>query len=81
MMQLKPNVEYYAGRTDGWTWVDGEQHWWEKWLVLDGFDGLGQYVCQVRWRWNGSSQTLRTDHVHLPESELRKLIEEPTDAN
>lgn len=52
--------------------------WWEKWLVwLNGWDGCGQYVCEMRWRWNGSQETLRRDYVHLPESELRQMIGEP----
>lgn len=80
--EIKPNVEYYAGRTDGWKWFDGKEHWWEKWLVwLNGWDGLGQYVCEIRWRWNDSPQTLRREYVHLDEQALRKLLtptSEPT---
>lgn len=74
---IKPHIEYPEGQRGGsWPWFDGQQHWWETFLVwLNGWDGAGNYVCERRWRWNGSSQTIRAEYVHLPESEIAKLAE------
>lgn len=74
MSAIDPHVEYYAGRTESWDWF-GTERWWEKWLVwIGGWDGCGQYVCEIRWRWNGSSQTIRRDYVHISDNDLRQRI-------
>ena len=77
----QPKVEYYEGRTEGWDWF-GTPRWWEKFIVWDnGFDGLMQPVCRRLWRWNGSSQVIRTDYeVHLKPVELLSLAN-PKGAN
>ena len=80
MSGLVAGREYYEGRTEAWKWFDGKEHWWELWIVwLDGWDGLGQWVCERRWRWNGSSETLRTDYVRLTADQVKALTEVPTE--
>ena len=59
MKSLEIGREYYWKRTDGWKWIDGEQHWWEIFITVDGYNGVGGYWLVERWRWNGSSETLK----------------------
>ena len=66
------NREWYWKRTSGWKWFDGLEHWWEVFLVPSGWNGLGGLWIEERWRWNGSTQTMRT--------EIRTLTPEATQA-
>ena len=56
---LEIGREYYWKRSDGWTWIDGQERWWEVFVEASGFNGAGGYWIEERWRWNGSSETIR----------------------
>lgn len=71
-----PGVEYYWKRTDGWNWF-GTPHWWEVFVVFaNGMNGGGGACIEERWRWNGSSQNMRTQPRNLSLDETRELIGE-----
>ena len=75
----EPGVEYYWNRTDGWQWLDGNERWWEIFVVFrDGMNGSGGANIEERWRWNGSEQNLRVQPRNLTLAETRQLILELT---
>ena len=71
--ELEIGREYYWKRTKGWTWIDGTHCWWEIFVVPLGINGVMDYWVTERWRWNGSSQTIREQTRSLSWDESREL--------
>ena len=72
---LELNKEYYWKRTDGWDWF-GTQRWWEIFIVPTGYNGVGGLWLLERWRWNGSSQTIREEVRTLSHAESQQIVKE-----
>ena len=75
-MGLEVGREYYWKHTPGWQWFDGHEHWWEVFVRVSGFNGLGGYWLEEMWRWNGSPDVLRREVRTLSYEESEKLTHE-----
>lgn len=75
-MRIEQGLEYYWKRTDGWKWFDGRDCWWEVFIVFHGTNGGGGANVEERWRWNSSSETMRTQSRNLTIQQTNQLIEE-----
>jgi hypothetical protein len=74
---ITSGVEYYWKRTSSWKWIDGSERWWEVFVrFADGMNGAGGLCCEEMWRWNGSSQTMRSDWQNLGAAESVALVRE-----
>ena len=73
LLAVVPGVEYYWRRTEGWDWF-GTPRWWQVFVVFaDGMNGGGGACIEERWRWNGSSQTIRRQPRNLTYAETVEL--------
>lgn len=80
-LRISPNIqsgaEYFWKRTDGWKWIDGKERWWEVFIEFhNGWNGGVGLHAYERWRWNGSSHTLREQLRNLSYEESCKLVSE-----
>lgn len=75
-MRIEQGIEYYWKRTDGWKWLDGRDCWWEVFVVFHGINGGGGASIEERWRWNGSSETIRTQPRNLTTQQTEDIIKE-----
>ena len=74
LLAVVPSVEYYWRRTEGWNWF-GVERWWQVFVVFaDGMNGGGGACIEERWRWNGSSQTMRRQPRNLTCAETVELL-------
>ena len=58
---LQTGVEYYYDRSKSWEWFDGQENWWEIFVTISGFNGVGGLWIKEEWRWNNSRETIRED--------------------
>ncbi len=70
-----PGQEHYWKRTDGWDWF-GTPRWWEVFVVPLGINGVGGLWLEEHWRWNGSSETIRSQTRTLSREETRDLVQQ-----
>ena len=74
LVEPVPNVEYYEGRSESWDWF-GRECWWVKAIIWNGgFAGGYLPSCRRLWRWNASSQVIRTDYVNLTCEQLMAIV-------
>ena len=72
---LQMHKEYYWKSSEGWTWF-GTPRWWEIFVEISGLNGAGGVWLAERWRWNGSSETIREQIKTLSYEDTVKLIDE-----
>ncbi|CCB64427.1 hypothetical protein [Hyphomicrobium sp. MC1] len=63
---------HLSKQSNGWKW-DGEDRWWNVFTTINGYNGAGGYWVTDEWRWNNSSETIRTDIRSLSFDESRAL--------
>jgi len=65
--------EYLWKQSDGWDWF-GTFRWWEVFVEFTGLNGSGGAWLKEKWRWNGSSQTMREDIKTLSYEETEAIV-------
>ena len=76
-MELKK--EYYIGKSKSWAWIDSKERWWEIFVIIDGFNGVGGFWLRKRWRWNNSSQIMSEEVLTLSNKESIKIVQKIKD--
>jgi hypothetical protein len=73
---IETGRDYYWKRSEGWTWLDGRERWWEYFVEFSGFNGVGGVWCTEKSRWNGAAQWQFKQPMTLSHAASIKLIEE-----
>ena len=70
---IETKKEYFWKKSDPWDWF-GVKRWWEVFVEFSGLNGGGGAWIIEKWRWNGSTENIRTDIKSLPFEETMKII-------
>ena len=79
IVALDEHVEYYWKRSESWEYF-GSTRWWEVFITVLGYNGVGGYWLKEEWRWNGNNQTVRDAIKSLGYTESAQITKEVREA-